>query len=290
MRAKERVPGARAERRESAREAAFRRLSMTTTPTPGELDRLAADLNRDGICVIRGLFDRALIQEWASAFDSLFRSRQSRPGGLAPREQARYYLTLPWVPPFADTNVFANPVILGVLDRVFAQEYVLVQLGADVPLQGSDYQETHRDYRPLFTDQIVTPLYALAVNVPLVDVTEQNGPFQQARGTHVLPRDEGLAKVASGEIPMESFLMQMGDVAIRTPLALHRGSPNRTPAPRPMVVMGYVMHWLHTPKVELTLPRDYYEGLPEATRKLLRCQVVDRLPEEAAETYVEFKY
>lgn len=255
-----------------------------------ELDRLAADLNRDGICTLRGLFDRHLIEEWAAAFQRLFDERRNRPGGLAPREQARYYLTLPWVPPFADVNVFANPAILGVLNRVFAQEYVMVQLGADVPMQGSDFQETHRDFRPLFTDQIVTPLYALAVNMPLVRVTEENGPFQMARGTHVLPREQGLAEVAAGKIPMESFLMEPGDVAIRSPLALHRGSPNRTAAPRPMVVMGYVMHWLHTPKVELTLERAYYEGLPEATRKMLRCQVVESLPRERAETYVEFKY
>ncbi len=258
--------------------------------TDTDLDRLAQDLNRDGLCVIRGLFDRGLVDEWAQAFDALFRDRQSRPGGLAPREQARYYLTLPFVPPFANADVFANPTILGVLDRVFAQEYVMVQLGADVPLKGSDYQETHRDYRPLFTDQVVTPLYALAVNFPLVDVTEENGPFQQARGTHVLPRDEGLAKVNTGEIPMESFHLQRGDVMIRTPLALHRGTPNRSDIPRPMVVMGYAMHWLHTPNVDLTVPRDFYESLPERARKLLRGTVVDQLPAEKVETYVNFKF
>ena len=179
---------------------------------------------------------------------------------------------------------------MGVLNRVFTQEYKLVQLGADIPVQGSDYQEMHRDYRPLFSDQIVTPLYALAVNFPLVEVTAENGPFQMARGTHVLPREEGLQKVASGEIPIESFHMMPGDVAIRTPLALHRGSPNRTSQPRPMVVMGYVMHWLHTAKVDLTVPRDYYESLPEQTRELLRCQVVDQLPQNKVETYINFKY
>ncbi|MFB2918154.1 MULTISPECIES: hypothetical protein [Aerosakkonema] len=39
--------------------------------TAAELDRLATELNRDGICVIRGLFDRHLIEEWAEAFDAL---------------------------------------------------------------------------------------------------------------------------------------------------------------------------------------------------------------------------
>ncbi|MBF2006489.1 MAG: phytanoyl-CoA dioxygenase family protein [Chlorogloeopsis fritschii C42_A2020_084] len=258
--------------------------------TATDLDRFAQELNRDGICVIRGLFERNLIDEWAKAFDLLLRERQNQPGGLAPREIARYYLTLPWVTPFANTEVFANPVILGIFDRVFPQEYVMAQLGADIPVQGSDYQEIHRDFRPLFSDRVVTPLYALAVNFPLVEVTAENGPFQMARGTHVLPRDEGLAKIASGEIPMESFYMQPGDVMIRTPLALHRGSPNRTSQPRPMIVMGYVMHWLHTAKVDLTLPRDYYESLPEKIKQLLRCQVVERLPKEKVETYVNFKY
>lgn len=263
--------------------------AVATRYTDADLDRFVSDLNRDGICTIRGLLDSGLIDAWREAFLHLFHERMGRPGGLAPREQNRYYLTLPWVPPFANAHVFANPTILGVLNRVFAQEYVLVQLGVDVPVKGSDYQEIHRDYRPLFTDDIVTPLYALAVNFPLVEVTEENGPFQQARGTHVMGRDEALATVKRGEIPMESFYMKPGDVSIRTPLALHRGSPNRSDQPRPMVVMGYVMHWLHTPQVDVNVPRDYYESLPEATRKLLRCNVVDRL-EEKAETYVNFKY
>ena len=255
-----------------------------------ELDQMTADLNRDGLCILRSVLSPELIDEWARAFDALFAERQGRPGGLAPREQNRYYLTLPWVAPFADAAVFAHPAIRGVLSRVFAQEYVMVQLGADVPLKGSDYQEIHRDYRPLFTDEFTTPLYALAVNFPLVDVTLENGPFEQARGTHLLPREVALQKVGSGEIPMESFPMQKGDVMIRTPLALHRGTPNRTETPRPMVVMGYVMHWLHTPNVDLKLPREYYDRLPEDVQKSLRCEVVQELPHEKSESYINFKF
>lgn len=258
--------------------------------TPQELDTLAEDLNRDGICVLRNALDPAKVAQWAEAFDALFAERQNRPGGLAPREKDRYYLTLPMRPPFADPEFFANPTILGVLDRVFAQEYVMVQLGADVPLLGSDFQEIHRDYRPLYSDDVVTPLYALAVNFPLVRVTEDNGPFHMARGTHVLGRKEGLKRVESGEIAMESFPMELGDAMIRTPLALHRGTPNRTNTPRPMVVMGYVMHWLHTPNVDLTLPRAFYESLPEAVQKRLRCNIVDTLPEDRPETYINFKH
>jgi len=264
--------------------------TKTVNFSPTDLDQLAADLNRDGICILRGLFDRSLIEAWKAAFDALFQERQQRSGGVAPRGTARGYVTLPWMAPFADPMVFANPTILGVLDRVFYQEYKLVQLGADIPMQGSEYQEIHRDFRPLFSDQIVTPLYALAVNFPLVEVTAENGPFEMARGTHVMPREEGLVKVQAGEISMEQFYMQPGDVMIRSPLALHRGTPNLTPQPRPMVVMGYVMHWLHTHKVDLTLEQSYYSSLSPRIQQLLRCQTVEKLPDQATETYVNFQY
>jgi ectoine hydroxylase-related dioxygenase (phytanoyl-CoA dioxygenase family) len=255
-----------------------------------DVEQLAAELERDGVCVIRGVLDPDRIERWVSAFAELYSARLHVEGGLAPRGTARHYLTLPWVEPFADADVFANETVLAVIDRVFAQEYVLVQLGADVAGPGSEYQETHRDYRPLFDDGVVTPLYALAVNIPLVDVTPENAPFEHARGTHLLARDEGLARVRSGELPLEQLLLRRGDVMIRTPLALHRGTPNTTDASRPLVVLGYVMHWLHTPNVELDVPRETYDGYAPRLRELLRCNVVDGIDEPRRETYVEFAF
>ena len=136
---------------------------------------------------------------------------------------------------------------------------------------------------------MVTPLYALAVNFPLVEVTERNGPFEMARGTHVLPRAEGLARIESGDAPLEPFVAQPGDVTIRTPLALHRGTPNSTDEARPVVVLGYVMHWLHTANVELNVPRGFYEQLPPETQRLLRCNVVEEVG-DVRETYVDFAF
>jgi hypothetical protein len=261
----------------------------TTTDRAPDPDALARDLERDGICFLPGLIPAEKVVGWKAAFDELFEHRSRVENGLAPRGKARHYLTLPWVEPFADPDVFANPSVLAVLDRVFAQEYVLVQLGADVAGPGSEYQEIHRDYRPLFDESVVTPLYALAVNFPLVEVTQHRGPFDMARGTHVLERDDGVARIERGEIAVESFTAQPGDVTIRTPLALHRGTPNTTGEPRPMVVMGYVMHWLHTPKVELDVPRVFYESLTPEQQQLLRCNVVDELA-GARETYADFAF
>ncbi len=263
---------------------------MRSDFSPPKLDSLARELETEGVCVLRGALGSELISTWARAFDELVAERRSRPGGLAPRGEGRFYVTLPWTGPFSDASVFANPAVLGVLDRVLAQEYRLVQMGADTPVRGSQHQEVHRDYRPLFSDDIVTPLYALAVNFPLCDITEENGPFEMARGTHRMARQAGLDAIAEGRIALERFPMRAGDVMIRTPLALHRGTPNRTNRPRPMVVLGYVMHWLHTPKVDLRVPRCEHARLPKKLRELLRCELVDELPAAPVESYVEFAY
>jgi ectoine hydroxylase-related dioxygenase (phytanoyl-CoA dioxygenase family) len=253
------------------------------------LDRYVDELERDGVCVLRRLLDPALMEEWARAFAAVIADRSHRPGGLAPREQARYYVTLPWEAPFANPEVFAHPAILAVLERVLGSKFVMVQLGADTPLYGSEYQPIHRDFPPLFSDEFITPLYALAVNFPLVEVTKDRAPFEMARGTHRMPKADGLARLARGELAMERFLMKPGDVMIRSPLALHRGTPNLTDTPRPMVVVGYVRPWLHTPKVELRVPRASYDALDAEVRRLLRCEVVDQV-NFRPESYVEFKY
>lgn len=269
---------------------------FTTSPARGpqrlseaQLDRAAHEIEREGVTVLRGLLEPEVVEEWAAAFAALVEYRSSLPAGLAPRGKGRFYMTLPWMAPFADSRVFAHPTILAVVQRVMGDDIAMVQLAADTPVLGSEAQEVHRDFPPLFGDDVFTPLFALAVNFPLCDVTEENGPFKMARGTHLLRRAEADARVASGDIPLESFHMEMGDVMVRTPFALHAGSPNTTSAPRPMVVMGYVRQWLNTPNLELTLPRHYYESLPEDVQRLLRCRVVDQLQEQP-ETYVHFKH
>src|SRR5262249_55022444 len=135
----------------------------------------------------------------------------------------------------------------------------------------------HRDLRPLFPDPVVTPPFAVTMSFPLVEITEENGPLQLARGTQNLPRAEGLARIAAGEIALESFHLKPGDVVLRSPLTLGGGGANRSRAPRPLGTLNYALHWLHPPWAELKVPRDYYDGLPASARQLLRCRVVDEV-------------
>jgi len=86
--------------------------------------------------------------------------------------------------------------------------------------------------------------------------------------------------------------MQLGDVIIRDVRALHRGTPNRTNEPRPMVVIGYSRRWLFRPEVSIRVPQSALANLSERARRMLRFNpVVESLDERPdTEVYQSFAY
>jgi len=88
-------------------------------------------------------------------------------------------------------------------------------------------------------------------------------------------------------------LMKRGDVMIRDVRHIHRGTPNPSETPRPMVVIGYSRRWLHRPEVNIRVPRETLVGLPERAQRWLRFNpVFDTLTEAllGAESYRAFAY
>jgi len=256
-------------------------------------DTLVSDFHRDGFCLIEQAFPSATLERWSRCFEPLLSAHIAREGERLIRGPARHYVTLPFESVFADPTVFENDDILDIIFRLVGEDAVLCQLATDTPLLGSDYQETHRDAKPLFPEEgIETPSFQLAVNFPLIDVSEENGPMEIARGTHRLPKHEALRKLETGEVRLEPIFMKRGDVLIRDVRGLHRGTPNRTNVPRPMVVLGYSRAWLFRPEVSIEVPAATLEKLSARARKLLRFNpVVDSITVTSRkEAYADFAY
>lgn len=257
------------------------------------LDTLAEAVRREGHAVLPGHLPTGTLRAWAEAFRPLLDAHIAREGHLRNRGPGRYYVTLPFEEPFADPAIFEDEDILGIVDRLVGPDPVMCQLATDTPVKGSDYQDVHRDTPPLFPEWgAETPPFQLAVNFPLCDVTPDHGPVEIARGTHMMDRDEGLARIEAGEIRLEPVTMRLGDVLIRDVRHLHRGTPNRTDEPRPMVVIGYSRRWLHRPEVSIRVPRAVHAGLSDRARHLLRFNpLVDGLERgDGTESYQSFAY
>ena len=258
-----------------------------------EIEAFAQSALADGFCILREHFSRATLERWREAFAPLLETHIAREGHLKNRGPARYYVTLPFAEPFADPSVFEDDDVLAVCERLVGEDMAMVQLATDTPLRGSTYQDVHRDAPPLFPETgRETPPFQLAVNFPLVDVTLENGPFEITRGTHMISREDGLRRLAAGEIQLEPLVMRLGDVMIRDVRGLHRGTPNLTDVPRPMVVIGYSRRWLFRPEVSIRVPRAALATLSERARRLLRFNPVVESPDAQPDTeiYQSFAY
>jgi ectoine hydroxylase-related dioxygenase (phytanoyl-CoA dioxygenase family) len=260
--------------------------------TANEHTRFAEQVRAESLCILPQHIDGDIIAAWREAFTPLLQTHIEREGHLQNRGAARYYVTLPFEGVFADPRVFEDPDVLAIVEQLAGKDFVMCQLATDTPLHGSDYQELHRDAPALFPEWgRETPPFQLAVNFPLVDVTAENGPLETTRGTHMMPKSDALEGIAAGKIAVEPIYMKAGDVLIRDVRAIHRGTPNRTHEPRPMVVLGYSRRWLLRPEVSITIPKATLDRLSPAARHMLRFNpVVERLEGAKTEAYQSFAY
>lgn len=258
-----------------------------------QIKQFAESVITDGFCVLPKHFSPEKLDQWRQSFLPLLEQHISREGHLQNRGPARYYVTLPFAEPFADPSIYEDDDILALVEELVGADAVMCQLATDTPLLGSTTQDIHRDALPLFPETgQETPPFQLAVNFPLVEVTMENGPFEVARRTHMMSKEEGLRQLERGEVVLEPIEMQLGDVMIRDVRGLHRGTPNRTDEPRPMVVIGYSRRWLFRPEVSINIPRAVFDTLSDRARHLLRfnpiIESLDDIPE--MERYQSFAY
>jgi len=263
--------------------------------TAAEHDAFAATFNRDGQVILRRHFDPDLLHAWNRAFRPLLEANMAQEKDNPNRGPQRFYVTLPFTGTFADPAIHEDPDVLAIVERVAGPDPVMCQLATDTPLKGSGYQDWHADTPPLFpeTGSNDTPSFQLAVNFPLVDVTEAHGPLETTYGSHRMLKADVLNRLAQGEIQVHRETMALGDVIIRDVRAVHRGTPNVTDEPRPMVVIGYSRRWLHRPEVNIRVPKSTYAAMSERGKRLVRFNPIvddDEVEAGGVESYRVFAY
>ena len=68
--------------------------------------------------------------------------------------------------------------------------------------------------------------------------------------------------VESAEINMEPVPLEIGDVLIRHPWALHRGTPNQTATPRALATIRYACRWYADNSRDVNpIPRAVWQSL-----------------------------
>ena len=233
-----------------------------------------AEIRDRGFCVLRGRFAPSEIARCRDAFAPTLLEYLERNREQPNRGPHRHFLPMPFEPPCFQPQFFFDDQVLSRVRGVMDDRVVADQWGCDVPLAGSIHQQPHVDYqRPLFAEEpdMTLPPYLLIVSFGLVDITPANGPIEIAASTHSLPRSEAMRAAQQGEIPLHPVLLNIGDVLIRHPWAIHRGTPNTTGAPRPLLTIRYVRRWYADFSREVNpIPQKVWESLTPEQRSTLR--------------------
>ena len=83
------------------------------------------------------------------------------------------------------------------------------------------------------------PPYYLTVFIPLVEITQQNGPTEFIKGSHQYPIvDETKADIFSP-------LVSPGDIIIFDGRVLHRGTPNKSDSEKLIAYITFIALWYH---------------------------------------------
>jgi hypothetical protein len=239
---------------------------------PETLQSAIQQVQLNGYVIFEGILPSDLVGELHTAFIQIFEAHVAR---TDPNRGAnRYQMHLPFCPPFNDPHVITHPFILPILEALLGPDGICHYFAADTPMAGSDYQAVHWDIQPLFpeNDQIVLPPYSLVLNIPLVEVHEENGPLEiWPGGTHLLHGRPNIQEVAP-IMHSERVLMPAGSLLLRDSRMWHRGTPSRSPVPRPHLALIYSRHWLKLRYPPIDIPQETYAGLSERAKHLFRLE------------------
>lgn len=226
----------------------------------------------DGFCILRNHFPVDALISVLDAFTPTLLEYEQANRNKPNRGPNRHYISLPFEPPYFDTRFFFDDTALSIIREILNDEIRIDQYASDTPFLGSEYQDIHSDIQPLFPEEpeYVHPPQILALNFTMVDVTEENGAFEVAKGSHLVPKADGLKKVEAGEFPLEPLFLNVGDVLLRDPRCLHRGSPNKTETPRPVAVIAYSRNWFTRGHRERNVvPSQIFETLTSEQKTLM---------------------
>jgi len=245
--------------------------------SPEEVQALADEIRMNGYVLLDNMLPDVFVQSMLQAFDPLLQAK--RDADPPNRGVNRFQMHLPFVPPFADPILYANPLVLAIVENLFGKDSILTYFASDTPFPGSDYQKVHLDCRLPFPEgPFGMPPYSVVLNTPLVDFTEENGPLEiWPGGTHMIAEPRDLERMAA-KMKSVRLLPKTGSILLRDARMWHRGTPSNGARSRPNIALVYSRGWFrfesHSHRIKI--PRKTYESFPESLRPMFRyCAILN---------------
>jgi ectoine hydroxylase-related dioxygenase (phytanoyl-CoA dioxygenase family) len=257
-------------------------------------------LHTRGYVILRGAVPAAVVAEVAEGFGDVFADCVASEDGdslhmagircrIARKTQAvfwernhRWRIFPRLRAPFDSAWILANPFATALLRQSLGENFYCKFVSSDTCLSGAEIQSPHREMDPGLSWEP----RGYIVNVPLQRCDLSNGPLEiWPSGSH-LWRDDVMRGLGFDDtvqdarnpdfewlaslFPSRRLILDPGDVLIRDPALMHRGTVNHTSQPRTMLGVCYFREGLthNYGRLDLSLDRELYEQLAPEIRHL----------------------
>jgi ectoine hydroxylase-related dioxygenase (phytanoyl-CoA dioxygenase family) len=259
------------------------------SPSLSQADResLRESFAENGYVIIKNVVSREKLEHFRAAVIEEFERAQRSGvlpagGGLiaghlncSPGEIARF-----------DYDALRESGVIDFVQSVFPRPLGQPQMGCNLNLPKSVVQHYHAD--STFTDDF------MIVNTAVVDTEIANGAIEVAPGTHKKFYKYWRFAVERPYRRGKRLTMSAGDVLVRTSTLWHRGMPNRTAAPRPMLALTFIQPKRGEPEKPQTDPFLFNEGKTLFYENWYRPTLLGRLRERtvvaAPITYASYRF
>jgi ectoine hydroxylase-related dioxygenase (phytanoyl-CoA dioxygenase family) len=215
------------------------------------LSRACELFETHGALWLQNVFSRSFIEMLGAAYEQKYTSQSSK--GLRKKHAVvgdqRFMVTVKLEFPFNTPELYANPILKSILDRLLGVQHAISSFGSVVTFPGAEAQPIHVDYPPLFESEttcVSLPAYAITIVVPLVDIDHETGSTAIWEGSH---RCEGGREQLHQLMESPSFegsvhpLPKMGDVYLMDYRVIHGGMENQSEQSRPILYLVYGRPW-----------------------------------------------
>lgn len=250
---------------------------------PETLEMAVEQVRANGYILFDKVISEDKITQIRNSFDPLFDEYIERKGYNTGTNRAQMFL--PFIEPFIDEDIICHPIATSVIDQLLGESTHCNYFASDTPMPGSDYQNAHCDIMPLFPElAIPLPVFSLVLNIPLVDVTEENGPLEVwPGGTHLNPDRSNHVTLdntvnphlhivrAAEQMYSEKVFMSAGSILIRDIRMWHRGTPNRSNERRTNLALTFNRSWYGAGS-SISIPQEAYDKLPKKAKDIFRME------------------
>lgn len=232
------------------------------------LRKIQAGMKRDGVVVFERLFPLPLLKRARAIVARRHDSGELRERGLVRDIAGRCTTVLPFEGPFLERGFYANRRLVEIAGALLGSHHCIGSLELIMALPGATRQYQHVD-APLRFDQMVRgrkkgcsvdlsalPPYALALAIPLCDVDEVNGPTAIWPGSHraaLKPRLPSEAAIRR-RFPVAHMTGNFGRAYLYDYRTFHRGLPNLSSEPRPLLMLVLARSWFRDPNLTEVFP------------------------------------